>query len=70
MIHFIFGAVTVTIAYILLRGLTRFLMSPAAADWMDRRAMLAQAESDAIHAAQDQFRVTCERWERRAEEAQ
>lgn len=62
MIHFIFGAVTTALAYILIRGLARFLMSEAAADWMDHRAMLAQAESDAIHAAQDKFRVTCAEW--------
>ena len=65
MIHFTFGAVTVVIAYVLIRGAARFILSPAFADWMDRRAMIAMAESDAVAAARDAVRLTCERWERR-----
>lgn len=55
MIHFTFGAVTVVIAYVLIRGAARFILSPAFADWMDRRAMIAKAERDALAAAQASF---------------
>lgn len=59
---FALGVIAAIVGYVLLRGAAKFLLSPLAAEWMDRRAMLARAESDALAAGQDAFRQTVERW--------
>ena len=63
----VLGVILAIIGYAVLRGLTRLALAPWSAEWMDRRAMLARAESDALHAAQDQFRTTIDGWKREGE---
>lgn len=58
------GIIIAIIGYAVLRGLARLALAPWSADWMNRRAMLARAESDALEAAQDQFRRTVEQWQK------
>lgn len=58
------GLILAIVGYAALRALARLAMAPWSAEWLDRRAMLARAESDALHAAQDQFRQTIDRWKR------
>lgn len=63
----VLGVILAIVAYAVLRGLARLALAPWSAEWMDRRAMLARAESDALHAAQDQFRTTIDGWKREGE---
>ena len=63
----VLGVILAVIGYAVLRGLARLALAPWSAEWMDRRAMLARAESDALHAAQDQFRTTLDGWKRESE---
>lgn len=63
----VLGVILAIIGYAVLRGLARLALQPWSAEWMDRRAMLARAESDALHAAQDQFRTTIDGWKREGE---
>jgi len=63
----VLGVILAVIGYAVLRGLARLALAPWSAEWMDRRAMLARAESDALHAAQDQFARTVDGWKRESE---
>ena len=63
----ILGMILAIIGYAVLRGLARLALAPWSAEWMDQRAMLARAESDALHAAQDQFARTVDGWKRESE---
>ena len=63
----VLGVILAIIGYAVLRVLARLALAPWSAEWMDRRAMLARAESDALHAAQDQFRTTIDGWKREGE---
>ncbi|MEN6533161.1 MAG: hypothetical protein ABFD89_05820 [Bryobacteraceae bacterium] len=58
----VLGVILAIIGYAVIRGLARLALAPWSAEWMDRRAMLARAESDALHAAQDQFARTVDAW--------
>ena len=64
----IIGVALAVVAYAVLRALARLLMAPWSLDWLDKRAMLARAERDALAAAQDQFRSTVGAWRRATEE--
>ena len=59
---FALGIVATIVAYVLFRSLAKALLSPWMAGVMDRRAMIARAESDALQAARQQFEQTVERW--------
>lgn len=66
----ILGIIIAVVGYVTLRGLARLALAPWSAEWMDRRAMLARAESDALHAAQDQFGRTVDAWRDSAREVE
>ena len=56
------GIILAIVGYAALRALARLALAPWSAEWLDRRAMLARAESDALRAAQEQFAQTVARW--------
>ena len=56
------GLILAVVGYAAFRALARLAMAPWSAEWLDRRAMIARAESDALRAAQDQYAQTIQRW--------
>ena len=56
------GMILAIVGYAAFRALARLAMAPWSAEWLDRRAMIARAESDALRAAQEVYAQTCARW--------